>query len=408
MKSKRIIAITMLAICLCSSVPSYADINEDVKKAQIEYQVYEDRIAQVSKEVYSLNHTIEALVATMQENETKVLETENQIKANETFVEKLKLDIVEKEKLKDSRVREMYKTNPTANYISLILDSKSLSELISVMEGFSKIMDLDKEIISGLEEDKNELNEKVMELNNKNRELVVYRQQLKSSKESLDLKKAEQEQIISVLEKEKAVFSSEVLEVAERQLVSYQLDTIASSNNKDELSSMVSQLNAIVSNQLSAPSIIAEANEAIAMGNSKIESIKQQEQAQVNSGSGYIPNRGVADATGNAIVDYAYQFLGKSYVWGAVGPDVFDCSGLTSYVYRHAAGMEISRTTYTQINVGVAVSYDDLQPGDLVFTYENEHVGIYVGGGMYINATYPGSTVRVTPVTNFYAARRYL
>ena len=64
-------------------------------------------------------------------------------------------------------------------------------------------------------------------------------------------------------------------------------------------------------------------------------------------------------------------------------------------MYRHCAGIEITRTTYTQINVGVPVSYNNMQPGDLVFTYDNEHVGIYVGSGMYINATYPGSTIRV-------------
>ena len=108
------------------------------------------------------------------------------------------------------------------------------------------------------------------------------------------------------------------------------------------------------------------------------------------------------------LVSYAKSLLGKPYVWGAQGPSSFDCSGFTSYVYRHCAGIEITRTTYTQINVGVPVSYNNMQPGDLVFTYDNEHVGIYVGGGMYINATYPGSTVRVTPVTNFYAARRVL
>ena len=61
-------------------------------------------------------------------------------------------------------------------------------------------------------------------------------------------------------------------------------------------------------------------------------------------------------------------------MWGAVGPDTFDCLGFTSYVYRHCAGIEITRTTYTQINVGVPVSYNNMQPGDLVFTYDNEHV----------------------------------
>lgn len=76
-------------------------------------------------------------------------------------------------------------------------------------------------------------------------------------------------------------------------------------------------------------------------------------------------------------------------------------------MYRKAAGVDISRTTYSQIGVGVSVSRDQLQPGDLVFPHAG-HVGIYVGGGNMIHAPQTGDVVKVSPVYNFYAARRIL
>ena len=80
--------------------------------------------------------------------------------------------------------------------------------------------------------------------------------------------------------------------------------------------------------------------------------------------SGSVPSAGNAQA----ILNEAYAQLGKPYVYGATGSANFDCSGFTQYVYENAAGVDISRTTYSQINEGQAVSQDQLKPGDLVFT----------------------------------------
>ena len=60
------------------------------------------------------------------------------------------------------------------------------------------------------------------------------------------------------------------------------------------------------------------------------------------------------------------------------------------------------------MGVGTPVSYDQLQPGDLVFTYGGDHVGIYAGGGQYIHAPQPGDSVKVGNITSFYCARRVL
>lgn len=415
MRSKRLISMIVLSTSLfCMKVN--ADVNEDVRNAQLKYEEYQKKIDEINFKIYSLNGDIEKLVASIDETNKKVAETENEIKFNEVKIEDLKKDIEVREKVKDSRVRELYKSNTMLVYTNLIFSAKNFSELITVLDSVNRLVNLDKSVLFELEEDKKVLNEKILDLEGKKKDLDSYKRDLVKEQEEIEVKKKEQEEIVRNVESEKYKFGNEVLAVAEKELVKYQLDTIATSNDIGTLTSLVSQLVAIRDNQLSVDSVIQEVNSAISNANTKIANINAEVEAsriQESTGSSVQSsiqvNRGSSGScTGQDIVNYAYQFLGKYYVWGAVGPEVFDCSGLTSYVYRHAAGVEITRTTYTQINVGTPVSQNSLQPGDLVFTYDNEHVGIYVGNGMYINATYPGSTVRVTPVTNFYAARRIL
>ena len=99
-----------------------------------------------------------------------------------------------------------------------------------------------------------------------------------------------------------------------------------------------------------------------------------------------------------AAVSYAYQKLGSPYVWGATGPNAFDCSGLMQAAYS-SAGVSLPRTTYAQINAGQRVSRSELRPGDLVFFYSGiSHVGMYVGDGQMIHAPNPSAPVRLAPI----------
>ncbi|MFF7164806.1 NlpC/P60 family protein [Streptomyces sp. NPDC008086] len=91
---------------------------------------------------------------------------------------------------------------------------------------------------------------------------------------------------------------------------------------------------------------------------------------------------------------FARSQIGKPYVWGATGPDSYDCSGLTQGAWK-AAGVDIPRVTYDQVNAGTTVPLSSAQPGDLVFFYDDvTHVGIYIGNGMMIHAPKPGAYVR--------------
>lgn len=106
-----------------------------------------------------------------------------------------------------------------------------------------------------------------------------------------------------------------------------------------------------------------------------------------------------------SIVALAKQQIGKNYVWGAEGPDSFDCSGLVQYVYQKAAGVNLPRTTYDQVKVGQTVSLNNLQPGDLVFwgsTTAPYHVAIYVGNNQYVNAATPEQGTILQTVSSYF------
>lgn len=97
---------------------------------------------------------------------------------------------------------------------------------------------------------------------------------------------------------------------------------------------------------------------------------------------------GPSNASG--VVAIAMQYVGLPYVYGASGPNAFDCSGLVQYVYAQA-GISLPRTSYAQGAAGVHVSAAEAQPGDIV--YYGGHVGIYAGNGMMIDAGTPDTGV---------------
>jgi len=100
------------------------------------------------------------------------------------------------------------------------------------------------------------------------------------------------------------------------------------------------------------------------------------------------------------VVGVAYDQLGKPYVWGAEGPNAFDCSGLTMYCYRVGAGISISHSSYAQASCGAPVGVSELAPGDILGFRGWGHVGLYVGGGEFINAPHTGDVVRVASLSS--------
>lgn len=126
--------------------------------------------------------------------------------------------------------------------------------------------------------------------------------------------------------------------------------------------------------------------------------------------SSYIPGGshskgGTPDPRALEALAWAQKQIGKPYVFGAAGPDAFDCSGLTMRAYGHV-GFKMPHSTYLQILKGKPVKRKDLIPGDLVFP-DPGHVQIYAGNGQIVEAPHTGLNVRQVPMWKlFLTARR--
>lgn len=117
----------------------------------------------------------------------------------------------------------------------------------------------------------------------------------------------------------------------------------------------------------------------------------------------------------SAVVAYAKSQLGKPYVWGAQGPNSFDCSGFTYYVFKNKAGITLPRTSSEQSKYGTYVSKSNLRAGDLVFFDTNgsnngavSHVGLYIGDGKIIHASYSQKKIAIADFNSSYYQNAYV
>ena len=126
-------------------------------------------------------------------------------------------------------------------------------------------------------------------------------------------------------------------------------------------------------------------------------------------------NNNTVSTKANEVIAYAKTLLGKPYVWGAQGPNSFDCSGFTYYVFKNKAGIVLPRTSSAQSKYGTYVSKSNLKAGDLVFFDTNgandgnvSHVGMYIGNGQMIHASYGQKKIVIANFNDSYYQKAYV
>ncbi|MCY6484795.1 NlpC/P60 family protein [Clostridium aestuarii] len=329
--------------------------NSDYKDARREVENIEQKIEH-------LDDQIETAMSEISDTKIKIKEITNSVEQAEKDIEKAEKDIEDEQELYNQRMRAMYKKG-SSGYLDVILGSKDMSDLLSKTEAVKKLTELDKKIVKELKEKQDEIKRKKEELAQEQQQLVSLKVKQEEKMSKLKNDKQEQDKLVKDAKNKKTLYANKIRS-DKRQIT--------------ETKKLIDKMSASVPK--------------------------------------YDPSRGSAPISQNAVVAYSRNYLGRPYVWGATGPNSFDCSGLMKYVYAHF-GVRLPRVSRDQARAGKYVPKSQLQPGDLVFfAYSGgrgtiHHVGMYVGNGCYIHAPRTGDVVKISTLSgrsDYATARRVM
>ncbi|MBU3188499.1 C40 family peptidase [Clostridium bowmanii] len=355
---KRILSLLLiLGLVTTTSITAFAEPLSDSLVNQNEvYKQAQNKVEDIEISIEKLDSDIEKIMIQVDQAKVKMGKTQLEIEKSKKDIQDAEDNILEEEDLFNKRMRSMY-INGVDSYIEVLLDSEGIEDLISRVENIKKIVEYDNDIIGGLTDKKDEIEDQKEILENEKTKLALLTTDNEVKISSLKDKKQKQIVLNEEAKKQRRLYAG-----------------------------MVSEGQAIVNismNQINAV---------------KADSPK------------YTLSRGATSLSSNSIVAYASNFLGTPYAWGGNGPSNFDCSGFVKYVYAHF-GVSIGRSTSDQINDGSYVSRENLQPGDLIFfgsSSDPHHVGMYVGNNSYIHSPSTGDVVKISALTrnDYIGARR--
>jgi len=349
--SKTVIFAVALALATQVSVNAVPVSNEaqtrleEDKKALKEVEEKKDKLELGIEE---LDNKIENFMMQIEENKSGITQTQKEIDESAVKIIKVEEEVKKQQAILDSRIRSMYK-NGQSNYLKILFEADGFRDVITRIEAITKIVSIDKKIISDLDTKKAEVEKEKVVIENKYDELIILETENETKLVSLNNDIAAQKELVDEVEKQEQLSESKVNE-----------------------------------SQALVDATIAQVN--------KIR----------NEAPRYKVSRGITSASDSNIIAYASNFLGTPYLWGGTSPSTgFDCSGFTQYVYAHF-GIRIGRTTYDQIKNGYEVAKNQLQAGDLVFFGAKNnptHMGIYVGNNTYIHSPRTGDVLKISAMT---------
>ncbi|WP_411680346.1 NlpC/P60 family protein [Clostridium thailandense] len=348
---------------------------------------FENQIQNYETQIEELDNQIEMTMKKMNDNNKEIENTRNDIINLESNIKNTEKDIEGKQDLLKKRIRSAYITG-TDGYMEVLFTSDSLGEFLGKAEILKSIIDFDNNAIRDLFSKKDKIISAQKKIKQKNDMLLSLKlDNEKKLKELGTNKEKQQKALVETKEKQKEYA---VQLAAEQARIKAQAEEALRQARLAEAAKQDQQ-------RVTASNKNNTTTETVSRGSSNKNNSKQ------NSNSSF--------SSSGSVVSYASKFIGTPYVWGGTTPSPgFDCSGFTQYVYGNF-GISIGRTTYDQINDGVEVSRDKLQPGDLVFfgTKDNpHHVGMYIGNNCYIHAPRTGDSIKISPLTrsDYLTARR--
>jgi peptidoglycan DL-endopeptidase CwlO len=355
----------IVVAALAAAVPGSADRIQD-KKAEAQ---------RVLAEIDQLDRDLGKAVEAYDASTIKLQHITHELTVNRHELQVARGNLGQAERRLESRLREIYMSGQADSAVEVLLGAHSLDDVINRMDTANRVSAQDEQVL---------------------RQVRVYKRDVEVRNTALRRAHHAQQQV-----------------VAQRAAAKSRIEN-GLADRKRLLSSIKGEIQRLQAEEA--------AHQALLAAQARARLVAQQQAAQARINQAVVGVTSTAPAsTGDpsavttvappsrygGVVGVAMAQLGKPYVYATAGPDTFDCSGLVVYSYA-AVGVSLPHSSYALWNVGVYVSRDQLEPGDLVFFDGLGHVGIYIGGGQFIHAPHTGDVVKISNLNDGWYAATYV
>lgn len=402
--SSVVIVSTVLAGTLVAPIATFADnYDSQIEQKNSEINDLKSKQSEAQSQIDSLESSINKINKKadelLKEQSTLREETVQLQKDIEVLTER----IAKREEAIRNQARDVQVNNQSSVYVKALLDATSFTDALGRLKAMTTIVNANNDLVNQQKADKKAVEDKKAENEAKQEEIAKNQATLEEQKGTLEAKQADLNVLKASLAEQQATKESEKQALAEQK------------------AAFEAEQKRVREQQAQAAAVQQAAQQAQATGSTSTNNASSSSSSQASSSNSTSSNTSSSNAgvsnvvspstpapapsgNGSAIVAEAYKHIGKPYVWGAKGPNTFDCSGFTRYVYLQVTGRDIGGWTVPQEGAGTVIPVSQAQPGDLYFwgsRGSSYHVAIALGGGSYIHAPQPGESVKVGSVAYF-------